>query len=318
MLGTPFFFWKRSISRKLCLIEKSNSLVKNIENSITLPRIPRGHTLNTDRKLMHSYLTGLIEGNGNIYIPLDKEKVGRPSISISFPTKDLPLFLLIQKEINHGNIYKIKGKNAYSYLIGNLDGIVLVISYINGLMRTKKILKLYELIDFLNMKYPNLYNIVKLPLDNSDIGSNSWLAGFTEADGSFYVRVTKNSNCQTHKVHCKYELVQAYDNNNIYTFNIMTKICEFLLVDLKVKKHNNELFWISTNTYNSNNILIDYFNKYPLYGTKHLDYLDWCKIFNIIKNKEKETKLELIKNIKNNMNSKRTYFSWNHINNFHL
>lgn len=317
MLGTPFFF-QRSISRELCLIEKSNSLVKNTENSITLPRILRGHTLNTDRKLMHSYLTGLIEGDGKIYIPLNKEKKGCPSISISFPTKDLPLFLLIQKEINYGNIYKIKGKNAYEYVIGKLDGIVLVISYINGLMRTKKILKLYELIDFLNMKYPNLYNIVKLPLDNSDLGSNSWLAGFTEADGSFYVRVSKNSNCKTHKVYCKYELAQAYDNNNIYTFNIMTKICKFLLVDLKVKTKNNELFWISTNTYDSNNILIDYFNKYPLYGTKYLDYLDWCKIFNIIKNKEKEEKLDIIKNIKNNMNSKRTYFNWNHINNFHL
>ncbi|KAG0670401.1 NADH dehydrogenase subunit 4, partial [Pichia californica] len=174
-------------------------------------------------KLMHSYLTGLIEGDGNIYIPLNKEKKGCPSISISFPTKDLPLFLLIQKEINYGNIYKIKGKNAYEYVIGKLDGIVLVISYINGLMRTKKILKLYELIDFLNMKYPNLYNIVKLPLDNSDLGN-----------GSFYVRVSKNSNCKTHKVYCKYELAQAYDNNNIYTFNIMTKICKFLLVDLKI------------------------------------------------------------------------------------
>jgi hypothetical protein len=33
------------------------------------------------------------------------------------------------------------------------------------------------------------------------------------------------------------------------------------------------------------NIIIPFFNKYPLRGTKHLDYLDWVKGLEIIKNK---------------------------------
>lgn len=316
MLGTPFFFVnKRSISRKpnLDLIKKSNLLmVENTNKDITLPGILRGHTLNTNRKLMYSYLSGLLEGDGNIFVPKDIK--GQPSISFALPTKDLPLFLLIQRDLKHGHIYKIKGKNAYQYIISNLEGIVLIMNYINGFMRTKKILKLYELIDFLDTKYPGKYNIKKLPLDNSDIKDNAWFAGFTESDGCFYIRISKNSNCNTYKVHCKYELAQAYDKND-YTFNIMTKISEFLLVDLKVKK---KLYWIATGSYKSNDILIDYFNKYSLYGSKYLDYLDWCKVLEIVKNKKKNEKLEIIKNIKYHMNTKRTYLNWDHLSKFNI
>lgn len=317
MLGTPFLFVnKRSISRKpnLDLIKKSNRLmVENTKKDITLPGILRGHTLNTNRKLMYSYLSGLLEGDGKIYVPKDIK--GQPSISFALPTKDLPLFLLIQRDLKHGHIYKIKGKNAYQYIISNLEGIVLIIKKINGLMRTKKIWNLYELIEFLDIKYPGKYNIKKLPLDNSDIKDNAWLAGFTESYGSFYIRVSKNKNCNTYKVHCKYELAQSYDKND-YTFNIMKKISEFLLVDLKVKK--GKLYWISTNSYKSNDILMEYFNKYSLYGSKYLDYLDWCKILKIVKDNKKNEKLEVIKNIKYNMNSSRTYLNWDHLNKFNL
>lgn len=259
---------------------------------------------------MYSYLSGLIEGDGNIYIPKDMK--GHPSISFCLNTKDLPLYLLIQKEIKHGNIYKIKGKNGYEYNITNLEGIVIIINIINGLMRTKKILKLYELIDFLNLKYSK--DLKKLPLDDSNLEDNAWLAGFSENKGSFYVRISKKKNNNTHKVLCQYELTQIKDES-IYTKNIMEKISKFLLVNYKVKK---KLYWIKTNSYNSNEILINYFNKYSLYGSKYLDYLSWCKILTIVKNKEKETKLDKIKAIKDSMNSKRTYFNWNHLNNFNF
>ena len=31
-----------------------------------------------------------------------------------------------------------------------------------------------------------------------------------------------------------------------------------------------------------NQIIIPFFNQYPICGIKHLDYLDWCKIANLI------------------------------------
>jgi hypothetical protein len=127
------------------------------------------------------YLAGLIEGEGNIYIPSNKRYPGL--ITISFNSKDYPLIAVIQSRLGEGNIYKIKGKNSYSYTIGNLIGLIKIANIINGKMRTPKIIQLYTLIDYLNDKLNNLpinkimdnnyFSIKKLPLDTSDLGSNA-------------------------------------------------------------------------------------------------------------------------------------------------
>jgi len=58
-----------------------------------------------------------------------------------------------------------------------------------------------------------------------------------------------------------------------------------------------------------NNKIIALFNKYPLLGTKKEDYLDFCKVAELIKSKDHLTKqgIENIKRIKSNMNSKRIH-----------
>ena len=58
-------------------------------------------------------------------------------------------------------------------------------------MRTPKIYSLYKLIDWLNNKL-NL-DMKKRYLDSSSLDSNSWLAGFIDADGHFIVRTTTSS-----------------------------------------------------------------------------------------------------------------------------
>jgi len=47
-------------------------------------------------------------------------------------------------------------------------------------------------------------------------------------------------------------------------------------------------------------IIIPLFNKYPILGVKYLDYLDWCKIANLISEGKHLTNegLKLIKEIK--------------------
>ena len=117
--------------------------IQNCESNIELNRIFRGHTLNTT--IISSYLAGLIESDGCIYVSPNSKAVAR--VTITFNSKDLPLALLIQKELKCGNIYKRKGKNAYEYVISNLEGLILITNLINGYMRTHKIDKLYKLID---------------------------------------------------------------------------------------------------------------------------------------------------------------------------
>jgi hypothetical protein len=98
-----------------------------------------------------SYIAGLIEGDGTIHVPKtersDKGNYNYPSIQIVFHLKDLPLALLIQKEIGHGSISRKKGVNAYIYTVNNLKGLLLLIKLINGNMRTNKNFTLHKLID---------------------------------------------------------------------------------------------------------------------------------------------------------------------------
>jgi hypothetical protein len=123
-----------------------------------------------------SYLAGLIEGDGSIHVPKTersvKGKINYPSISIVFHLKDLPLCLMIQKNLKHGSISRVKGSNAYIFTVNNIQGQILFVNLINGKMRTPKIYALHNLIDWLNNKNQTL-NIFKKNIDNSPLNSNA-------------------------------------------------------------------------------------------------------------------------------------------------
>ena len=100
---------------------------------------------------------------------------------------------------------------------------------------------------------------------------------------------------------------------------ILDQICLFLKVKLAIRSrtnYKNSYFIIRVENQNSTKILIDYLDKFTLFSSKKLDYLGWKKAFLIIINKTHFTE-EGIKNIlifKNNMNAKRTFFNWDHLN----
>lgn len=77
---------------------------------------------------------------------------------------------------------------------------------------------------------------------------------------------------------------------------------------------------------NSNQIgaiqVINYFNKFSLFSSKHLDFLSWVEAHNIIMANEHTKKsgysgIIKLKKLKNEMNSKRINFNWDHLNNFY-
>ena len=79
-----------------------------------------------------SYLAGLIEGDGTIIVPKSERSpkgvLNYPSIQIVFHLKDLPLALLIQKNLGHGSLARKKGVNAYILTVNNKLGLLLLLS----------------------------------------------------------------------------------------------------------------------------------------------------------------------------------------------
>ena len=293
------------------------------------------------------YLAGLIEGDGTIVVPKTersaKGKLNYPSIQILFHLKDLPLALMIQKELKNGSLLRKKGVNAYILTINNLDGLLLITSLINGNMITPRIYDLYNLIDWLNLKFEEI-NIPKKSLNNSQLDSNAWLSGFIEADCHFSVRTTINSKYP--RVKTKFELCQSQnDHNSRSKLNFLEIIAQFLLSSVKATRVNKPKpeYRVRTTSLNGNLVLEKYLDTFPRlssspyttmtplhnasygggeivevggFGSKYLDYKDWIKVLDHFKSgqfKHKD-KIENIILIKSCMNDNRTVFIWDHLN----
>lgn len=264
------------------------------------------------------YFAGLVEGDGTIVVPSTlrslKGKLNYPSIRIVFHLKDLPLALIIQKELGFGSLSRKKGAKAYIFTINNNEGILFVISLINGNMRTPKIHSLYRLIDF----YEDKINIYKKPLDNSPLESNGWLSGFLEANGSFQVRTTSG---KYPKLECKLEISQRQiDHKGFSNFKFLKEIANFFCTEVKETRLNRSIpeYRVRTTNIQGNIQAKNYMVKYPLYGTKYLDSIDWMKVVDLFNNGEHKTisGKEKIIEIKSTMNDKRTVFTWDHLQNF--
>ena len=267
-----------------------------------------------------TYFTGLIEGDGTIIVPntlrSPKGKLNYPSIQIVFHLKDLPLALMIQKELGFGSVSRKKGVNAYILTINNNEGILFVISLLNGNMRTPKINSLYKLIDF----YQGNINIEKKPLNNKSLESDAWLSGFLEADVSFQVRSTLSRKYP--KFECKLEISQIQtDNKGFSNKEFLNEIADLFNTEVKETRLNKSTpeYRVRTTNLQGNNKAKDYLIKYPLFGTKYLDSIDWMKVLDLFNNGEHKTELgkEKILYIKSNMNDKRTVFTWDHLQNFY-
>lgn len=145
-------------------------------------------------------------------------------------------------------------------------------------MRTPKIYALYCLIDWVNgRRGPQDVIIPKLPLSTVPIGSNAWFSGFIEADGHFSVRATVSSKKYSPIVECRLELVQRQIyHNGLSNHSFMEAIAIFLGCSLGEIVSNSRFLQYRVRTINmaSNTILVSYLNKFPLFSSKHLNYLD--------------------------------------------
>lgn len=163
---------------KICLIYmyftyqpgKANKILKSsLEPLSFLPN-------NSTNKRLGGYLAGLIEGDGSIIVPKtirnQKGKLLYPVVKITFVKKDAPLAVKIQDIIRGGQIVHPKDSNYIDLLFQDLNSIQSIAVLLNGNMRTPKIEALYRLIDWLNAKYKDKPEIVKLGLDSGSLGSN--------------------------------------------------------------------------------------------------------------------------------------------------
>ena len=281
------------------------------------------------------YLAGLIEGDGYIGVqdPNSNTKVvSRPKIIIAFNINDRPLAEKLCSELKVGKIIDREKAGHVLLQILAKEEVLKIINLINGYMRTPKIEALHRAIHWIN-KRDNTY-IPCLGLDLSPLDSNSWLAGFTDADGSFGITVydrKKNgaflrTSVQTFfriEVKQNYSREVTQDQGGSSYFNILTEITAFFTVNLYTRTRKTEdkvyyAFMAVAHNSRSHEIVRKYFDRFPLYSSKYLAYKDWCLVQDLHRGNLTKEKLDKIKIIKNNFNSKRKVYNFSHLDSLHF
>lgn len=313
-------------------IEEKTLNLLNLESNKNLNYTNNLNTNAKNNSQLGYYLAGLIESDGSIYIP-SMNSVNTPTISIVFNIKDKNLTTHLISTLGYGSIQKSESESAINLVIRNKLGIIDIILLINGKFRTPKISRLHNLINWLN-NTPTYNSIIKgklekLPIDISVLNNNAWLSGFSEGDSSFQIRFTEG--IKYNHVSTTYEISQGRLNLEILENykKIMQDIANLFVGILSTvylstyDRSGKQKFYRARNTSISGaNEVVKYFTNYPLFSSKHLDFLNWTEAHNLIVNKAHHKKFGLnglnrIKFLKNNMNNNRSDFTWSHLINFY-
>jgi len=245
---------------KLCT--KASASTKNTYNSyLSLPKIsehvPKHKSNLTDLDFGY-FLAGLIEGDGWF---------GLNQLHIIFSDRDISLAYLIKKRIGYGNIYKIKDKKAVRYICKNKKGIQIILSLINGKLLSKS---KYE--QLIKHNYSDTFNIDILPPTSYLSLDNYWLAGFTQADGCFYISVAKS---KTHKTGYSVRLEFSIKQNDVLPLKLLFNNLQLG----NLSQYSSGIYSYKSSGYKTAAVLINYFDIYQVFGGKYVDYLKFRKVY---------------------------------------
>jgi hypothetical protein len=105
-----------------------------------------------------------------------------------------------------------------------------------------------------------------------------WVSGFVSGDGNFDVGIKKSKNKIGYQVYLRFRISQHAKDAKL-----MELIMNYLRAGrLERDSRKPALYLVIKKISEINQIVIPFFNQYSICGIKHLDYLDWCRIANLI------------------------------------
>ena len=132
-----------------------------------------------------------------------------------------------------------------------------------------------------------------------------WLAGFTTAEGCFFVNIHKSPNSKLkERVRLVFQLTQHSRDEYL-----MKTLVDYFGCGVVSKQTDNAIVFRVIKLSDIENKIIPFFQKYPILGVKWLDYNDFCKVAELMKCKSHLTQdgLNEIWGIKKGMNTGREW-----------
>ena len=260
----------------------SETIRNNTENIKNISIHTPTHLKPLNDEQFGHYLAGLIDGDGHFS--------SKPELVIVFSSPDIQLAYYVKKTIGFGHVKKVKDKNAYLYVISNKDGIIRAIHLINNKLRTSN--KFNQVINnvLTNPKYSG--EKIEFKLNKSKDFNNHWIAGFSDADASFQIKIINRDNRSKPEIRLNFQIDQK-DNY------LLLLIKEVFGGNIGYRESQDTYYYGST-SFGSAKKVIKYFDSYQLQSSKYLNYLKWRKAYLIIQNRIHLTEIgiDMIKKLK--------------------
>ena len=296
------------------------------------------------------YITGFSDGEGSFQITIQDLKgkglTGfKPFLEFKITQKNDSVGVLfeIQKFFNCGRICIDNRKSdTMKFVITNVDDLVykLVPHFDKYQLVTSKYLNYIDfksaLILLKNKEHFKYEGIQKLKLIKSTMNkarsfedkynyclSNkvsldpSWLQGFIDGEGSFQCEIGLDKRRNSSKNTINFSLQIKQNSHDVAVLNHIKKYLKYGFLKPKYNTENikvtmsmaftrkTTVIWIR-----NYKIICKFFDQYPLYTLKWLDYLDWKRLIRLKESKAHLNRqgLILMKYIKANMNANRVIY----------
>lgn len=249
------------------VVVKASSQAENVKR--VSDHVPKHLKPINDEQLGY-YLAGLIDGDGHF----SKAR----QLVIVFSSPDAFLAYYLKENLGYGNVKKVKDKNAYLLIVSNKEGMLRVINLINGKLRTEH--RFNQVVNNLlsYTKWDSLYKNINFTMDSSKNLDNHWLAGFSDADASFQIKIIKRITRNKPEIRLNFQIDQKSDL-------LLIMIKEYLGGNIGYRESQDTYYYGSTN-FGSAKRVIEYFDQYHLQSRKHISYLRWRKAYRLIEKKE--------------------------------
>jgi hypothetical protein len=230
-----------------------------------------------------TWLIGFVEGDGSFNIGSTNRNDLQFIITQS--SEDIKILEYIHKNLGFGRVVK-QGKRTDRFIVQDIKYIYLIILLFNGniiLPSRKKFFK--KFIENFNLKINSgklNYHYIE-PKDYKLLPSlnNSWLTGFTDAEGCFTVSFYRSSNSNTFRL--RYIVSQKGDMN-LPILSHFILLFKAGIIEAHSKSNYSYIFSGSAGQLCYN--MVDYFNNFPLKSKKLNSFLLWKEIALQISNKE--------------------------------
>lgn len=272
------------------------------------------------------FISGFADAESSFQLSLlksNKLKTGweiQPGFKIELHSKDFELLRLIRDYFKVGNL-RLKGDRAI-YTVRSVRDLVVIVNHFDKyLLITQKQadFKLFKsalhlisskehltekglreivsiraslnrgLTSLLESSFPGVIPAPRPSVVYTGIPSGQWLAGFSTGEGCFRVDVYNSKTSTGKAVTLRFKLSQHVRDIELLRSIIAYLGCGYInssgedVVDLMVSSLGDHLQYI-----------LPFFKENPVLGNKALDFSDWEKIANLMKNKAHLTKAGIL------------------------